>query len=65
MNTNEKINAVSDLITKVVRENGGKFGKDNFKILEDGTVVQEWFIHSHIAPILLAHAMDLASDKND
>lgn len=63
MNTDEKIKAVSDLITKVVSENGGKFGKDQFKVLEDGTVVDEWFIQSHIAPVLLAHAMDFASDK--
>ena len=63
MNTDEKIKAVSDLITKVTSENGGKFGKDQFKVLEDGTVVEEWFIQAHIAPVLLAHAMDFASDK--
>lgn len=40
-----------------------KFGNDEFSINEDGSIREELFIKCHIAPTLLAHAIDLASDK--
>jgi hypothetical protein len=74
MDASEKLKAVSDLVTKVVKDNTfinehghtmAKFGKDEFRVNEDGSVREDWFIKGHIAPVLLAHAMDLASDKED
>ena len=72
MDTDEKLNAAADLLVQAVKDNTfvnkhghtmGRFGKDEFRINEDGSVREEWFIKAHIAPTLLAHAIDLASDK--
>ena len=74
MDTNEKLNAAGDLLVQAVKDNTfinkhghtmGKFGKDEFRIDEDGSVHEEWFIRSHITPVLLAYAMDLANDRED
>jgi hypothetical protein len=73
MNTDEKLKAAADLLVQVVKDNTfinehghkmARFGKDEFRVNEDGSVREEWFIKGHIAPVLLAYAMDLASDKD-
>ncbi len=72
MDTDEKMKAAADFLVQVVKDNTfinehghtmARFGKDEFRINEDGSVREEWFIKGHIAPMLLAYAMDLASDK--
>ena len=65
MNTDEKIKAIADVVTQAVKDSGGKFGDETFTINEDGSVRENWFIKGHIAPVLLAHGTDLASDKDE
>jgi len=60
MNTEEKLKMIADVVTQAVKDNDGKFGKDELLITESGS----WFITGHLAPMLLAYAMTLASDKD-